>query len=126
MRLKSSTKYFILISCITLLFCLAIGIDISPYLRGPAPYPPEWRWEYFFVNTISKIYFPFFCIMLLTGLFWLQETKNIFAKKTKLFLLILVVLSFLFQLSILYFSRSGISVLIHRIISYDILFTYYD
>src|SRR5207244_3245226 len=82
----------------------------------PAPYPPEWRWPYFFVNTLSRIYLPIFLIFVLMIIFLLKEhTKHVF-KKIPFFLLCLVLLNFLFQLSILFFSRSGILVIIHRII----------
>ena len=27
-------------------FVLAVPLDLAPWLRGPAPYPPEWQWEY--------------------------------------------------------------------------------
>jgi len=50
-------------------------------------------------------------------LFYLSETKNYLTKKhPHLFLLLVMLFSFVFQLSILFFSRSGVSVLIHRII----------
>ncbi|HSA83289.1 MAG TPA: glycosyltransferase family 39 protein [Patescibacteria group bacterium] len=111
------TKYFIFIAIITLLFCLSIGFDITPLLRGPAPYPPEWQWDYLFVNTMDKLYLPLIVTGLLLGLFWSHETKNIFKKNQPLLIVLLIILSFLFQFSVLYFSRSGIPVLIHRIIN---------
>lgn len=111
-------KYIVFITTATLLFCLAIGFDISPFLRGPSPYPPEWRWPYFFVNTLNQIY----PTLIITGfaiiLFNFIEKKELFVKKhRRLFLLTVMILGYLFQLSILYFSRSGIGVLIHRIIN---------
>ena len=27
-------------------FVAAVLFDLAPWLRGPAPYPPEWQWEY--------------------------------------------------------------------------------
>lgn len=56
--------------------------------------------------------------IIILGLFWFTETKKNLNKKTPLtFLVLLILLSFLFQLSVLYFSRSEIPVLIHRIIN---------
>lgn len=118
--MKLSTKYFIFLSGITLAFCLAIGVDVSPYLRGPAPYPPEWQWSYLFVNTFSKIYVPMIFLILLGVFFVIAETKNIFDKKPKTFLLLLIFIGFLIQMSLLFFSRSGITVLLHRIINPDL------
>lgn len=119
--MKLKNKYFILIASITLVFCLAIAFDFFPFLRGPAPYPPEWQWAYFFVNTFSKIYLPIFCIALIAGLFFLIETKKFLNQKHSLIILtLLILLSFAFELSILFYSRSGISVLVQRIINPDL------
>lgn len=103
---------------ITVLFLVAIGIDISPFLRGPAPYPPEWQWTYLFINTLDRIYLPLICIGILLVLFWLSEKKNnFFNKHIKLLLALIIILSFLFQISVQFFSRAGVPVLIHRIIN---------
>ena len=29
----------------SLAFAVAVPLDLLPWLRGPAPYPPEWQWE---------------------------------------------------------------------------------
>lgn len=111
-------KLFIIIAAITFLFCLLISFDVLPFLRGPAPYPPEWQWPYFFVNTFSKIFLPITMVLLFIGLFLWEEKKQFFSKKHPYTLLILLILlAFFLQLSVLYFSRSGVSVLIHRIIN---------
>lgn len=103
---------------VTLLFLLAIGFDISPYLRGPSYYPPEWRWEYLFVNTLDKIWLPLIVMSFILFLFIKTESKkNVIIKYIPLFLIFLVLLSYFFQLSVLFFSRSGIGVLLHRIIN---------
>lgn len=105
----------------TLIFCLAIAFDISPYLRGPSYYPPEWRWEYLFVNTLDRIYLPILFIGASVWLFVFAEKKKLLERKPLwLFLLTAVLLLFCLQFSILYFSRSGIGVLIHRIINPEI------
>lgn len=102
---------------LTLLFLIAVAFDISPYLRGPAEWPPDWRWPYLFVNTIDKIWLPLIIIALILSAFYLIDK----IKKVSLSALFgLVILAFLFQLSILFFSRSGIGVLIHRIINPDL------
>lgn len=107
------------ISVISCLFFLAIAFDVSPFLRGPAPYPPDWRWDYLFVNTISKIWAPFLVIG--CSIVWFLQSENLLKKKKEyLVLLGVVFLSFLFQLAVIYFSRAGIFVLIHRIINPDL------
>ena len=103
---------------LTALFCLAIGFDVSPFLRGPAPYIPEWRWEYFFVNTLDRIYFPLGVILILLGIFLYAERNKIVTKKyASIYLLLLVVLFFSLEMGVLFFSRAGIPVLLNRIIS---------
>ncbi len=118
--MNKPTNFFIFIFSLTFLFYLAVGFDISPFLRGPAPYPPEWQWAYLFINTLPNIYLPLLCIALIIGLFWLQEVKKNFTRKVSLLILLLIGLSFLFELSVVFFSRSGIPVLIHRIINPDL------
>lgn len=102
---------------ITLLFLAAIGFNISPFLRGPAPYPPEWQWTYFFINTLDRIYLPVIFIGILIALFWLSKKNNFFSQHPKLLLALVIILSFLFQISVQFFSRAGVTVLIHRIIN---------
>lgn len=112
------SKLLFAICLLTVTFCVAIGFDITPYLRGPAPYPPDWRWEYYFVNTFSKIWLPLVIIFIIC-LLWRKSSLFIKKKREKQLLILLVVLSFLFQLAVLYYSRSGVTVLLHRIINPD-------
>lgn len=106
---------------ITVLFLLAIGFDISPFLRGPSPYPPEWRWTYLFINTLDRIYLPIFFVIILIALFVFSEKRTkFFTKHLKLFLALVIILSFLFQISVQFFSRAGVPVLIHRIINSEL------
>ncbi|MBU3979317.1 hypothetical protein KKE68_06495, partial [Patescibacteria group bacterium] len=112
---KGNLTWIILV---TILFLAAIGFDISSFLRGPAPYPPEWQWTYLFINTLDRIYLPIIFISILIVLFWFSEKKKgFFVKHTKLLLVSIIILSFLFQISVQFFSRAGIPVLIHRIIN---------
>lgn len=112
---KQSLTWIIII---TILFLLAIGFDISPFLRGPAPYPPEWQWTYLFINTLDRIYLPVIFISVLVALFGLTEKReNFFTKHTKLLLALVIILNLLFQISVQFFSRAGVPVLLHRIIN---------
>lgn len=106
------------ITIITLIFLIAISFDVSPFLRGPAPYPPEWQWTYLFINTLDRIYLPIISISFVIALFWLSEKRKSFvARHTKLLLISVILLSFLFQISVQFFSRAGVPVLLHRIIN---------
>lgn len=107
---SGKTKTFIwLIVTVCLIFDLALALNLSPYLRGPAEWPPEWRWQYLFVNTWSRVWLPLFVGSI--GLFFLK-VKRFSGKK----LFVLALWGILLQFSILYFSRAGVGVLIHRII----------
>lgn len=111
-----TTRIFTIILSITLLFCIAIAIDLSPYLRGPAPYPPQWRWDYEFINTISRIWLPLFVTSVIGWLFSQTYSDKNVERREKMVIAQFVFLYFLFQLSVLYFQRAGIGVLLHRII----------
>lgn len=111
--------FLLLIIISTLLFCFLVGIDFSPFIRGPAPYPPDWRWPYLFVNNLSKIYLPLSAALLLLIFFFfiLKKKEEDIALREKKYLFFLILLFFLFQLSVIYYSRAGIGVLLGRIIS---------
>lgn len=106
----------IIISFVTLLFCILIAFDVSPFLRGPAPYPPQWRWAYDFTDTFPKIWLPFLTTSVIGWLFLqIRQDKKI-EKREKIVLAQFVFLYFLFQLSVVFFQRAGAGVLLHRII----------
>ena len=112
MIIKKGSRHnvILIIFCVTVVFLIAIARDITPYLRGPAVWPPEWRWPYLFVNTLPKIWLPI--IVSFFGLIFFRIKKISVLK-----LLLLCLWGFAFQLSVLYFSRAGIGVLLHRIIN---------
>jgi hypothetical protein len=116
--LKRHNLLFIVFCVLSFIFLSAIAFNYSPYLRGPAPYPPDWQWTYQFTNTLSKIWFP---LIILAGIFLLAyKAENlpnkINAKSRFLILGSLILLGFLLQISLLFYSRGGIAVIIHRII----------
>ena len=111
-------KIIQLATFVSVLFFIAIAFDITPFLRGPANYPPDWRWQYKFVNTFSRIWLPLVVICLILFLFKFFETKQkLFARKEKRLLVLLVFISVIFQFAVLFFSRSSVNVLVHRIIN---------
>lgn len=105
---------YIVILCVV--FFSAIILDLTPYLRGPQDPFLESRWPYYFVNTYQKIWAPLLALIPFTLLFAYVEKKN-FGKNKELFLLIILsLIVFLFQLSLIYFSRFGITILFRRLI----------
>lgn len=119
---KWSAKTFFVIVTTSLLFFLSVAFDITPYLRGPAPYVPEWRWAYNFVNTVDRIWFPLIIIttILTIGVYLEKRIGSKNFKNIYPTLILFIILGFLFQISVLYFSRNGINVLLHRVINPDL------
>lgn len=112
-----SKLFLIISSVITLLFVVAITIDLSPYLRGPAPYYPDWRWEYNFVNTYPKIWAPILAAVTILFLFVKVEKNKKWLQKYKVrVLLSFAVLSLIFQYALLFANRAGVNGLLSRII----------
>ncbi len=112
----------VFIICLTLFFSLCIVFDITPYLRGPAPYPPDWQWDYLFVNTYSRMWLPI-AVSIISFLLYLkieQKEKRMILKKEWKIILLFIFLSIAFQFALLYFNRAGIFVLLHRIINPDL------
>lgn len=115
---KTNTRIITIITSISLVFLLMVTFDIIPLLRGPAPYPPEWRWGYYFVNTLNKVWAPLIVGLCLLLFAFFIETKNEKYIKNKEIVLmsLLIILSFLFQISVLHWGRSGVGVLLQRTI----------
>jgi hypothetical protein len=113
-------KQLILISIISsVIFFIAVAFDVSPFLRGPGVYPPDWRWDYQFdFNTIFRIWVP---LALIAGLIlFIKKFDNkifLIQKHEKKLLIFLLAWLYCFIFGVLFFSRSGIFVLVDRIIN---------
>lgn len=111
-------RFLVLVSVVTAGFFASVSWDIFPLLRGPAPYPPEWQWDYLFVNTLNKLWAPLLVTIIIFGMYLFVERHQKFAvKHIYVFLICAALISYMFQMGVLYFSRAGIGVLIHRIIN---------
>lgn len=115
---KKNLKVISAIIVSSIVFLIAVVLDITPLLRGPAPYPPEWQYTYLFINTLNKIWAPFIIGIIIFIFLFILEKKNVVyvEKKEKLIIILVIILSFLFQISILYFSRAGMGVMLQRIL----------
>lgn len=102
-------------SATTLLFLLAIAIDLSPFLRGPAPYSPDWRWPYQIPAFSWKLLLPIIAGAATLKIFDFFLKKKSF--KLRYFFALSILSVFIFQLSLLFASNQGIFVLIHRMIN---------
>lgn len=110
-------RLLIFVSVISLIFFVFIALDLSPFLRGPNDPIFESHWPYYFVNTINKIWLPLVISFMILAfyLFFEKRINKLNLKKELLFLGILVILVFVFQLALVYFSRFGIGILFRRI-----------
>lgn len=106
-----------LVFIISVVFYMAIAFDLTPLLRGPADSIIESRWPYYFVDTFSKIWI---FIPIFIWLVWLtkkiNEANKINAKTELIILALIVVLTFSFQIALVYFSRFGITILFRRFV----------
>jgi hypothetical protein len=111
MRFVSRIKFTYVLTFLCLIFFVLIGTDLVPYIRGPQPYPKEWQWIYLFSNPGLKIIAPLIILIAILKISSLI-TKNM----TKLFL-VLLLLTFLFQISLLFLGRGGIGIVFNRIVN---------
>lgn len=104
---------------LSLFLLFLIAIDLTPYLRGPAPYPPDWRWSYELSNTLGKIWLPLITICAIIAVaFQAERSKKLNRNKTILtYVFIYLMLGFLLQISIIFYSRAGLGVIMHRVIN---------
>ena len=107
MNQKRSIIFWTIFVC--LVFFGLLVTDTTPYLRGFADWPFQWRWGYYYIPTWIKLWAPSGVFLLLCWAY-LTNCKNIF---------LIFSLSILWQVSLLYFGRSGIFVLVSRIIQPD-------
>jgi len=117
MRTKINSKLF-LIFVTTLLFLIAIAFNISPLLRGPDDPLIESRWPYYFVNTFHKTWIPLIPLLAILLLFYLTDAKQKlrFILKTRYILFLLIIFMFVWQISLVHFSRFGIGILFRRVV----------
>ncbi len=111
------------ISCIVL---TSIIFDLSLFLRGPAPYPPDWRWLYNFSAHFNIILFPIiisFCLICLIVQF--DKNRKFVLSHEKGVLFVFFLGSLLFTFSVLVYGRGGILVLVQRSID-PVLNSYFE
>jgi len=95
--------------CLTLGFCVAIVFDFTPLLRGPAPYPPEWRWAYVWPPNLIpwNLIWPLGVLALAGGWYWATRKA---LQLNALQLLTLIGLALAFRLSIESVRNEGLSI----------------
>ncbi len=112
-----SGRLILFISIFTIIFLAAIAFNVTPYLRGPIDHLVPSRWPYYFVNTVNKVWAPTLVFLLISILYLkIEKSKKMNLKLEWKHLITLVILTFFFQLSLVYFSRFGIKILFRRLV----------
>lgn len=110
-------KMFWIISFICVLFYAAVISDFIPLVRGPVDKSVSVQWTYYFVNTVSKIWAPVVVFIGYILLFiWIWGKKKWKVKEELISISLIVFIIFIFQLSLVYFSRFGLTVLFRRVV----------
>ncbi len=116
-KLPNQNTILLITALISIIFWIALILDISPYIRGPFDPIIESHWPYYFVNTYQKIWAPLLVIFFTYLLFIrFENQKKLNLKKEFIYVLFFSFLIFLFQIALVYFSRFGITVLFRRLV----------
>jgi hypothetical protein len=102
-----SRRLVVLLCVSAALLLLAVASDVSPLLRGPAPYPPEWQWG-FDPKPVNPTHLApaLVCGMALIGLLWASGTAGSRSVRAGL-LVAAVLLGWGLQLTLLDLEREG-------------------
>lgn len=101
---------------VTISFLIAIAIDATPALRGLGPLP-QWQWLYRHPQLDARVLLPLavVAVIALSAHRWLHRSPQYIQTHERWLLLRVVLLSVIFQLSVL-FASNGIMVLLQRTI----------
>ncbi len=97
------------VTILTLLLSAAIVFDVTPLLRGPAPYPPEWQWHHVWPPDVRPAWLLLpLGVAGLIGL-WALLTRNL-ARLRVWTLLALAGLAFAFWLAVMSIGHHGLQI----------------
>lgn len=74
LRLRPSPRAISIAALVTSVLLSAVLLDVSPLLRGPSPYPPEWQWNLRATSSLRGLGPAIACTLGLLGLLWLSAT----------------------------------------------------
>ena len=100
---------------ITLAYLLAVALDATPYLRGPAPMSVEWRWPRYVEPPYGRLWLPSLALLLYLGLFaWMERLDAArLSPRRRVALLVALTLAVLFvQGGVLYLARPDVATLL--------------
>lgn len=110
---EMNRKSFTITILFSVFFFTLVATNSIPQLRGPEPYPISWQWPYQADFFTPKLIVPLLVLSTIVAILWFSERKN---SPRLPYLWILFLLLYFFQLSVLYFSRGGIGIVLQRVI----------
>ena len=113
-RAKDCICHLLLVG-ITLAYLLAVALDATPYLRGPAPMNVEWRWPRYAKPPYGRLWLPLLALLLYLGVYiWMerQDADHISRRRQAALLAVLVVAALAVQGGVLYLARPDVAALL--------------
>jgi 4-amino-4-deoxy-L-arabinose transferase-like glycosyltransferase len=103
------------ITAVTIAYLVAVAVDATPFLRGPAPMDVEWRWPRYAQPPYGRLWLPLAILLLYLGMIVWMERLDVdgFSRRRRSALLIaLVVTALAIQGGVLYLARPDIVALL--------------
>lgn len=110
-----SSKARFLVTAVTLVYLLAVVLDVTPYLRGPAPMDVEWRWPRYAELPYGRLGLPSLALLLYLGLcVWTErlDADRLSRRQRATLLAVLIVAALAVQGSVLYLARPDVLTLL--------------
>ncbi len=97
-----------IVTLLTAGLCVALALDVTPLLRGPAPYPQEWRWGLAAAPDLRPVWLalPVAAALAIGAWAWLAARRSHLRSRA---LLALAILALAFRLAVQMTSRDGLS-----------------
>jgi len=111
----SSKRICFLVAAVTLTYLLAVALDATPYLRGPAPMSAEWRWPRYAEPPYGRLWLPSSALLLYLVLFvWIDrlDAARLSWRRRVALLVALMLAALLVQGGVLYLARPEITTLL--------------
>lgn len=98
-----------IVTLLTAGLCAALALDVTPLLRGPAPYPQEWQWGLAAVPDLRPVWLalPVAAALAIGAWAWLVACRSHLQSRA---LLVLAVLALAFRLAVQMTSQDGLSI----------------
>lgn len=110
-----SKRVWLLTIVLTLAYLAAVSLDVTPYLRGPAPMNVEWRWPRYTDPPYGRLWLLSLALLLYLGLcIWMErlDVARLSWRCQAALLVVLVVAALTVQAGVLYLARPDVPTLL--------------